>query len=500
MPLLKSGEEEEELNWKERTRSKGRQVPVEDMDVEKAVAGIRRKCALTTHLYTKTSKVAGAGSGLFCSKRLEKLTCLGVYTGRVGGPRTSKRHSVNANPSGDVVVHADPVRDLLANINEPTAGRHANTWLEYAREDVGGVEMYVAVLVTAHSVMREAELTMHYGGDYEGVRERLAYAAGGPPDAAKHGRPSEADVMETLRRFVKRRGVSLESVFLAFGAVEHEEGTSDARPRQRRRQCEYWNKMACEEPTTGGDSEHDTAAIRCRTRSAAAETDLADDIPASPLVTYQAERFEGGAVARASMGDVDVAVSQLCSFLNEHWVSEGLQLVEGKSVLNLPPFGGYMETLETYDAAAQRQSTLRIMPQWVKKVMGRIPGLDVLASAALAMLCDLTGEKDLRLYDSHILKQRHNAAAGAAQFGRHRDNHDFGAKSRLRYTVICKLTADPPFAPPSCMRVLEPVTHPPVAYPALAGGCVIFRSQDLHTSVAVHPALGTVMKVAFFFK
>ena len=57
---MKSGEEEEELNWKERTRSKGRQVPVEDMDVEKAVAGIRRKCALTTHLYTKTSKVAGA--------------------------------------------------------------------------------------------------------------------------------------------------------------------------------------------------------------------------------------------------------------------------------------------------------------------------------------------------------------------------------------------------------------------------------------------------------
>ena len=489
------------MSWKGRTRSPGRQVPAEDVDVTKALAGIRRLCALSTHLYVMDSKVAGAGSGLFCSKRLEKLTCLGVYTGRAGGPRTSKRHSVNANPSGNVVIHADPVRDLLANINEPKAGLHANTWLEHAHQDVGGVEMYVVVLVTAHSVTREAELTLHYGAGYEGVRQRMAYTAGMPPDATKHGRPSETDVMATLRKFAKRRGIALASVFLAFGAVERGEGTSDAEQRRRGRQCELCNKLACEEPTTGGDSEPDMQAERaCSTRSAVAKTTSAYSIPASPLVSYEAEGFEGGAVARASMGDVDLAVSQLCSFLKENWVGDGLELVEGKSVLNLPPFDGYQETLETYDAASQRRSTLRIMPQRVHKVMDRIPGLGVLAAAALAMLCELTGEQGLRLYDSHMLKQRHRGAAGAAQFGRHRDNHDFGEKSRLRYTVICKLTADPPLAPPSCMRVLEPVTHPPIAYPAVAGGCVIFRSQDLHTSVAVHPALGTVMKVAFFFK
>ena len=172
-----------------------------------------------------------------------------------------------------------------------------------------------------------------------------------------HGRPTEADVIESLRRFAKRRVVGLASAFLAFGAVERGEGTGEAELRERRRQCDNGNKWACEEPTTGGDSEPDRQAERaCSTRSVAAETASTYSIPASPLVTYQAQGFEGGAVARASMGDglasvaeVDLAVSQLCSFLNEHWVGDGLELVAGKSVLNLPPFEGYLETLDTYD-------------------------------------------------------------------------------------------------------------------------------------------------------
>ena len=86
---------------------------------------IHRKCT-NSKLYKNASREVGAGNGLFCRATLSPHECLGVYTGRQGGG-SSGRYVVAAAPSESrrkerVYIKADPKADILAIINEPTAG------------------------------------------------------------------------------------------------------------------------------------------------------------------------------------------------------------------------------------------------------------------------------------------------------------------------------------------------------------------------------------------
>ena len=133
----------------------------------------------------------------------------------------------------------------------------------------------------------------------------------------------------------------------------------------------------------------------------------------------------------------------------------------------------------------------------------------------------ITGESDLDLYDSHIIRQKNHivgdgknhrtvrgqsSSDGGSRFGAHRDNHDNpgsvrnGGKSRLRYSMSIILTETPTNVAPSSMTVLEPSEMKPKEYPRARGGYVLFRSQVKHTSNAPKEGQPTFLKLVFFFK
>ena len=192
-------------------------------------------------------------------------------------------------------------------------------------------------------------------------------------------------------------------------------------------------------------------------------------------------------------GGADSAVLALRSHLLEHWTGEGLVL--GANLAPIPPFHGYQSTLEPYHAGYQRLNTLVITKRRFKKAFEMIPGLGALAEGAMALMSRVVRTLAFEHENIHVLRQVPGVPCGAT-FSPHRDDHSL----RLLYTLILKLTADPVAAPPSQMQVFEPVEHPPLSYLSQAGSAIIFRSQDLHTSLAPAPALGTVVKVAFFFR
>ena len=132
--------------------------------------------------------------------------------------------------------------------------------------------------------------------------------------------------------------------------------------------------------------------------------------------------------------------------------------------------------------------------------MTYLPNFSELASACLELLQRTVGEDDLALYDAHALRQAAVGTAGGSLFNEHRDNHDDPSRSQLRYSMAIKLTADPPGANQSSMVVLERPELPPLYYDRAAGGGVIFRSQDRHSSQHQHRSLGTVYKIVFFFR
>jgi hypothetical protein len=185
----------------------------------------------------------GGGSGLFATQALGKHMCLGLYTGRTSYKRPpGDLHSVSVNPTGSVIIQGDPAHDLLANINEPPRDRCANVWLEHVHLDVGGIEMYSAVLLTANAVGSGQELLMNYGSSYESVRRTEGYVAGHMPVSE---RPTEADSEKSLIDFACSANLDLSEAFLCYGAVEDTEQDLTQEVNLRKRECMACNKAAC---------------------------------------------------------------------------------------------------------------------------------------------------------------------------------------------------------------------------------------------------------------
>ena len=257
---------------------------------------------------------------------------------------------------------------------------------------------------------------------------------------------------------------------------------------------------------TGGRRDHAPSGVAPRRarldipREASA-AELADPpypMEASPLVEYtNDEVLDGGMVLDVSCAMEDFA-RELHGHLKEKWLAESLPV---QGLEDVRPIQGYDLTLEPYDPEEQLKTTLRIPSHRVNHVFRKIPGLRGLADEAHRLLCSALGEgTDLELFDAHVLKQRSQGTAGGGSFGPHRDNHDDPTRSLLKYSLIVKLTDDPPGAQPSQMQVLEGREYPPLSYGPKRGSCVLFRSQDLHTSLTTHISLGEAMKIAFFFR
>jgi hypothetical protein len=155
--------------------------------------------------------------------------------------------------------------------------------------------------------------------------------------------------------------------------------------------------------------------------------------------------------------------------------------------------------VEPYNAEHQLHHTLRIESRRMTTAMTFLPNFARIASLALCKVQEAVGEDDLAIYGAHILRQKPHGSAGGATFSAHRDNHDNPRNSLMRYSFVIKLTADPEGATPSSMVVLEPPTLPPLTYDKAAGSGVVFRSQDLHSSITPDESLKFTVKLVFFF-
>jgi hypothetical protein len=220
------------------------------------------------------------------------------------------------------------------------------------------------------------------------------------------------------------------------------------------------------------------------------------------MVHYTNDEFlNGGVVIDTPSSAMHGFASELHGYLKEKWLAEALP-VEG--LQDIRPIQGYDLTLGPYDPEQQLKCTLRIPHHRIGPVFRKVPGLRGLAEQAHLEVCRALGNGeglDLELYDVHLLKQRSRGTAGGGSFGPHRDNHDDPLHSLLKYSLIVKLTDDPATAAsPSQMQVLEGRAFPPLSYGPKRGSCVLFRSQDLHTSLPTHRSLGEVIKIAFFFR
>lgn len=240
---------------------------------------------------------------------------------------------------------------------------------------------------------------------------------------------------------------------------------------------------------------------KSRVASASELADPAYPIDASALVVYKNDKFVDGGVVLDLSGAMYDFASELHGYLKEKWLADVLPVPGLQDIRSIQ---GYDLTLEPYDPEQQLKSTLRIPHHRIGHVFRKVPGLRGLADQAHLAMCRLLGEdegRDLELYDSHLLKQRSGGTAGGGSFGPHRDNHDDPTSSLLKYTFIVKLSNDPARSRcPSQMQVLEGGAYPPLSYGPRRGSCVLFRSQDLHTSLPTHSSTGEVVKIAFFFR
>lgn len=236
------------------------------------------------------------------------------------------------------------------------------------------------------------------------------------------------------------------------------------------------------------------------TRSVTGAEEDVMDLGPSQVVMYGETLFSNGGVTLQLDAE---AAKGLHTYLCEVWTCVGLKVKtnRGRELSPFHPFIGYVKTKHSYNKEVQMENTVRIPNTRLGKAFEHIPHLKELVTDALEQVCNVTNERDLEVYDLHILRQFPDSMGGAG-FGAHRDQHDGSTalKSELRYTCVVKLSEDPVSSPPSAMHVKEPAGLPVLCYPPQAGGSILFRSQDLHDSEECDPRLGKVLKLTIFLR
>ena len=232
---------------------------------------------------------------------------------------------------------------------------------------------------------------------------------------------------------------------------------------------------------------------------------VAIDVGPSKLVSYTGATnlpAQGGWT-----GELNTHVAQMIAhYLKETWLDNdiGLHVHPGK-IASFPPIQGYDITLKRYVKDQQLKNTIRIEARRLEMFGRYVTGFTAWMDLCTARMKEVTGEDDLEVHDAHVLRQREESDGGS-RFGHHRDNHDnpgsvqHGGKSLLRYSMSTILTEVQPHVAQSSMTVLEPTPFPSLEYPRVAGGYVIFRSQDKHTSNPPRKEQGMLLKLVFFFK
>jgi hypothetical protein len=263
-----------------------------------------------------------------------------------------------------------------------------------------------------------------------------------------------------------------------------------------------------------GPLSHGTSPLgsSARAEGSAAQEDY--DQGGSPDVVYTQPREATGGLGLQMKAS---SARTLCEFLQVSWQKEGplgIHVDPTGRVAPFPPMVNYLNTLEQYQTPEQLRHTVRIERKRLRDAAKHIPGFEALSHEALVAVRQATGEDDLEMFDAHALRQiRADAVTamprrsfevgseGGASFGRHRDQHDNPKRSKLRYSLVVTLTKDPSGAEPSAVMVKDASTGlwSTISYGAEAGGAVLIRSQELHSSTKNDRKLGEVLKITFFF-
>lgn len=120
-----------------------------------------------------------------------------------------------------------------------------------------------------------------------------------------------------------------------------------------------------------------------------------------------------------------------------------------------------------------------------------LPGFRAIEEYLVGWLHEAYGTV-VELYFAHGLRQS-PLTTQSTGFDVHQDTEDFPF---IEYTVVVKLTADPPAEPHSAMRLVgAPRTF---EYSAPAGSAGVFRARVFHASVSTDTS--EHLKLAFFFR
>jgi len=227
--------------------------------------------------------------------------------------------------------------------------------------------------------------------------------------------------------------------------------------------------------------------------------------PAIPLkraqqdnVRYILENFDPplGGVWKANIDTP--GITQLREYLEANWTGEGLPLKGGAAPLS--PYVGYAATSDKYSETTQKLNTLGISGSETRRqsCLQHLPGLGAIHSKVCIELIKQLNLSELpKLHNFHILRQYHEADGGSG-FGPHIDEAD-DSGGPPAFSVVVKLTADPPGSSGSWMQVLEPEPFDPVRYDADAGSSTIFLSRRYHQSLRTPLDMGKVLKLVLFF-
>ena len=154
--------------------------------------------------------------------------------------------TATANPvRNHCAAIAQPLRRHCATIAPPPLRHHCATIAQPLRR------RHCATIAPPACAARhrDCEILVSYGADYQRIRDKFNYEAGGPPDPST--RPTEADVASAFSAFCVQVGVDRVALARAYDCAEEVDGQRTSRfKRQPNSDARACAKRALEQRET----------------------------------------------------------------------------------------------------------------------------------------------------------------------------------------------------------------------------------------------------------